>query len=60
MGPGELFQPTQVPLQSYIEEDIPNQTFQEEYDIQVKKILEEGIPTSPRYYFQCYVTTEDE
>ena len=40
--------PIQVPLQPYVEEDTPNQAFQEEHNIQVEEILEEDIPTSSR------------
>ena len=41
------------------EEDVGNQSSQE-CNIEVEEILEEGIPTSPRYYTQYYVSMEEE
>ena len=50
MGANELFQPLQKPMETSDEEDVGNQSSQKEHNIQMEEILEEGIPTSPRYY----------
>ena len=59
MGPSELFQPLQEPMETSDEEDVGNQSSQE-CNIEVEEILEEGIPTSLRYYTQYYINIEEE
>ena len=59
MGPSELFQPPQEPMETSDEENVERQSSQE-CNIEVEEILEEGIPTSPRYYTQYYVSMEEE
>ena len=57
MGASEIFQHNHEAREDFEEE---NEAFEDQIDLEIKEILEEGIPSPSRHYTNYYVSIEDE
>ena len=61
MGAHENFQHNErTPEDSQEEEEVPSQECEEETNLQVEEIIEEGLPSPPKHYTHYYVSVEEE
>ena len=60
MGASTIFQHSQVGRETFEEDEVFSEAFEEANEIEVEEILYEGIPSSPKHYTHSYVSIEDE